>query len=65
MTAAAIVAIRERAHLSQAALARHLGVSAHTVANWEQGLRRPGGPAILMLEVIAREAGKPAKGRKS
>jgi putative transcriptional regulator len=72
MTAVEISDIRARAGLSQADLARKLGVSTHTVQNWEQGLRKPGGPAILMLEVI-RDAGRgdtdtsqpKRKGRKS
>lgn len=64
MTPAAIIALRESCGLSQAQLAHRLRVSPHTVANWEQGLRRPSGPAVLMLEVIAREAKlRPAKPR--
>ncbi len=33
-----IKAFRTRAKLSQAALAKHLGVSANTVARWERGV---------------------------
>jgi len=61
MTAVQIADIRARARLSQSQLARRLGVSPHTVQNWEQGLRRPSGPAILMLEVIQRESNRGGK----
>ena len=64
MTAAAIRAIRESAGLSQSQLARRLGVAVRTVQNWEQGLRVPRGPAVLMLETIRDTLGK-TPGRKS
>ncbi len=66
MTAADIRAIRESARLSQSQLARRLRVSVSTVQSWEQGLRRPGGPAVLMLETIRDTlGGVPLKRRKS
>jgi len=64
VTAAAIRAIRESAGLSQSQLARRLGVAVRTVQNWEQGLRVPRGPAVLMLETIRDTLGK-TPGRKS
>jgi putative transcriptional regulator len=52
VTAVEIAAIRHACGLSQSQLARRLGVSLRAVQMWEQGLRRPGGPAVLMLEVL-------------
>ena len=62
MTPTQIADIRKRSNLSQSQLARRLGVSVRAVQAWEQGWRRPGGPACMMLEVLGREAGK--RGRK-
>lgn len=41
--------------MSQAALAAMFGVSVWTLRNWEQGRRRPDGPARALLRVIDRE----------
>ena len=46
-------AIREGMGLSQSAFAGMLGVSARTVQDWEQGRRRPSGPALSLLKVAA------------
>ena len=48
-------AVRERLGISQAAFARMFGVSVWTLRNWEQGRRRPEGPARALLRVIERE----------
>ena len=64
MTAAEVIEIRRAAGLSQSQLARRLGVAVRTVQNWEQGLRVPRGPAVLMLETIRDTLGK-TPGRKS
>jgi putative transcriptional regulator len=48
-------AVRERLGISQAAFARMFGVSVWTLRNWEQGRRRPDGPARALLRVIERE----------
>ncbi len=64
MTAKQIIAIRRSAGLSQAALAHRLRVAVRTVQNWEQGLRRPSGPAVLMLEVIRDTMGTKVPRRK-
>lgn len=37
--------IRQRLKLSQAAFAGLMGVSLHTVQDWEEGRRKPSGPA--------------------
>ncbi len=54
MTAVEVSAVRRRLGLSQAAFARALGVATHTVQNWEQGLRCPRGPAVIMIEDLAK-----------
>jgi putative transcriptional regulator len=46
-------AIRQRFHKSQAEFARMIGVSVATLQNWEQGRRRPDGPARALLKVAA------------
>ncbi|MCD6269277.1 MAG: helix-turn-helix domain-containing protein [Deltaproteobacteria bacterium] len=47
-------AIREQYGLSQNKFAKLLGISASTLRNWEQGRRRPGGPARILLSVAAK-----------
>ena len=46
-----IKTIRRRLHVSQAAFAYMIGVSINTLQNWEQGRRRPEGPALALLKV--------------
>ncbi|MBN2004860.1 MAG: helix-turn-helix domain-containing protein [Anaerolineae bacterium] len=46
--------IREGYRLSQAQFAALLGISVKTLRNWEQGRRTPGGPARVLLQVVAR-----------
>jgi putative transcriptional regulator len=46
-----IVKLRLRMKWSQAYLARGLNVSVKTVQAWEQGLRRPAGPTLKLLEI--------------
>jgi putative transcriptional regulator len=55
MTPEKITAIRKRAGMTQEQLAHALRVSVGAVRSWEQGARKPGGPAVCMLEVLARE----------
>lgn len=49
-----IAALRRFVDLSQARFAKALGISVHTLRNWEQGRRRPEGPAIALLRIAAR-----------
>ncbi len=49
-----VVALRRFVGLSQAQFARAVGISVHTLRNWEQGRRRPDGPAIALLRIAAR-----------
>lgn len=46
--------IREKTGLSQNAFAGLLGVSVRTLQEWEQGRRKPRGPAKALLRVAYR-----------
>jgi putative transcriptional regulator len=48
-----VKAIRRRLGKSQSAFALMIGVSVATLQNWEQGRRRPEGPARALLKVAA------------
>ncbi len=43
--------IRKKLHVSQSEFAHLIGVSVDTLQNWEQGRRRPEGPALALLKV--------------
>lgn len=47
-------ALRERMGLSQTAFAALLGVSSRTLQDWEQGRRKPTGPAYALLRVATK-----------
>ncbi|CAI4029711.1 Transcriptional regulator [Nitrospira tepida] len=49
-----VKSIREKLKASQAEFALMIGVSIATLRNWEQGRRRPEGPALALLRVAAR-----------
>lgn len=49
-----VKAIREKYGLSQSKFAKLLGISASTLRNWEQGRRKPEGPARILLSVAAK-----------
>ena len=49
-----VVALRRFLGLTQEQLAAAMGISVHTLRNWEQGRRRPEGPALALLRIIAR-----------
>ena len=48
-----VKAIRARLGMSQSQFALMIGVSVSTLQNWEQGRRRPEGPAQALLRVAA------------
>ena len=50
--------IRAKLHKTQTQFAYMIGVSIDTLQNWEQGRRRPEGPALALLRVaeVAPEA---------
>jgi DNA-binding transcriptional regulator YiaG len=49
-----IVALRNFVGLTQTEFARAIEISVHTLRNWEQGRRKPEGPAIALLRIAAR-----------
>ena len=53
-TANDVARVRGRLGLSQTKFARLLGISENTLQNWEQGRRKPAGPAKVLLKVAAR-----------
>ena len=49
-----ISALRRFIGLTQMQFAQAMSISVHTLRNWEQGRRRPEGPAIALLRIAAR-----------
>lgn len=49
-----IAALRTFVGLTQTDFARAIEISVHTLRNWEQGRRKPEGPAIALLRIAAR-----------
>lgn len=48
----AIAKLRKKLKLSQAALAKFINTSVYTVQKWEQGVKKPSGPALKLLHII-------------
>ena len=46
--------LRRFVGLTQAQFAGAMGISVHTLRNWEQGRRWPEGPALALLRIVAR-----------
>ena len=53
-TGAEIVAMRERANMSQAVFARVLNVGTSTLSQWEREEKRPRGAAARLLAVVMK-----------
>lgn len=49
-----VAALRRFVGLTQVQFAQAIGISVHTLRNWEQGRRRPDGPAVALLRIAAR-----------
>jgi DNA-binding transcriptional regulator YiaG len=49
-----VAALRRFVGLTQVQFALAMGISVHTLRNWEQGRRHPKGPAIALLRIAAR-----------
>jgi DNA-binding transcriptional regulator YiaG len=49
-----IAALRRFVGLTQARFAQAMGISVHTLRNWEQDRRTPEGPALALLRIAAR-----------
>lgn len=47
-----IARLRRKLKLSQAALARFINTSVYSVQKWEQGVKKPSGPALKLLHII-------------
>ena len=47
--------IRSQVGMSQTEFASAFGISVSTLRHWERGDRRPRGPALVLLNVIAKE----------
>ena len=47
--------VRKGFNASQSEFARFMGVSVDTLQNWEQGRRRPTGPAKVLLRIVVRK----------
>ncbi len=52
-----VAALRRFTGMSQQMFAMALGISVHTLRNWEQGRRMPEGPALALLRIAARHPG--------
>ena len=49
-----IRALRLRENASQAVFARHLNVTTGLVSQWERGEKRPRGPSLKLLTLVAK-----------
>jgi len=49
-----VAALRRFIGLTQIQFADALGISVHTLRNWEQDRRTPEGPALALLRIAAR-----------
>lgn len=47
--------LRQRVGMTQEQFAARFGFSVATLRHWERGDRAPGGPALVLLNVIARD----------
>ncbi|HVR36387.1 MAG TPA: helix-turn-helix domain-containing protein [Methylomirabilota bacterium] len=49
-----VVRVRQKLGLPRTKFARLLGISEDTLQNWEQGRRKPAGPAKVLLKITAK-----------
>jgi DNA-binding transcriptional regulator YiaG len=49
-----IATLRRFVRLTQEQFAKAMGISVHTLRNWEQGRRTPEGPALALLRIAAK-----------
>ena len=50
----AIRDLRKREHVSQPVFAMYLNVSKNLVSDWERGVKKPGGPALRLINVVKK-----------
>jgi putative transcriptional regulator len=55
MTGGEIRALRETAHMSQAAFARYLNLTTGYISQLERGVKQPKGPALALLNIMRRK----------
>jgi putative transcriptional regulator len=53
-TANDVVSVLHKLGLPQIKFAKLLGISEDTLQNWEQGRRKPAGPAKVLLKIAAK-----------
>ncbi len=53
LTASQIKRIRERNKTSQAVFAAYLNTSVSTIQKWERGEKKPNGPSLKLLNLVA------------
>ena len=54
-TAEQIKLIRMKCHVSQGVFAVYLNTSKSTVQKWEQGVKKPHGPSLKLLNIVAEK----------
>lgn len=54
ITAAELIALRERLQLSRPVLAHYLRTNPRTLENWEQGRAKPNAQAALLIRLVER-----------
>lgn len=54
-SAAQIKSIRTQNHASQGVFAAYLNTSKSTVQKWEQGQKKPNGPSLKLLNLVAEK----------
>jgi putative transcriptional regulator len=54
-TAPQIKSIRTKNHASQSVFAAYLNTSVSTVQKWEQGQKKPNGPSLKLLNLVANK----------
>lgn len=54
LTPEEILALRDRAGVSQGVFARYLNVRPKLVSEWERGQKKPSGPSLKLLSIVRR-----------
>lgn len=50
-----VKAVRKKVNMTQSEFASAFGISLGTLRHWERGDRKPRGPALVLLNVVAKE----------
>ncbi len=50
-----VKSVREKLGMSQPEFASAFGISLGTLRHWERGDRKPRGPALVLLNIVAKE----------